>query len=276
MVAAGVLCRSGIFYTRLARDLAAAGWRVLRFDPRGIGDSNGPFESDSVDEVYCKIDAGALVPDTIAALDFLSGECCIEASILTGLCGGATTSIKLAAADDRLVGVAPLELPLKLNPSPDPANRHQPVDRNLWVDRVSRRRGTFLLLTAYRFARMAKNNARRVSDNLSKVLNLRSGPTSRHHRWFQERIGEDANISMLAAFQAILAKKLPVFCIYADSRDAQLFQLAMPGLLKEECGDAPPVGHVFIPGQDHVFTMPGQSEELSRSLLALDSEPWAV
>ena len=277
MVAAGVLCRSGIFYTRLARDLAAAGWRVLRFDPRGIGDSNGPFDCDSVDEVYCKIDAGALVPDTLAALDFLSSECCVEASILMGVCGGASTSISVAAADDRVVGVAPVELPLKLNPSPGPTNHHQRADRDLWVDRMSRRRGTLFLLTVYGIARTAKSNARRLRVNLSKVLNLGSGPTSRNHRWFRERIGEDANIAMLAAFQVILAKRLPVFCIYADSRDAQLFELALPGLLREEGGDEPLIEHLIIPGKDHVFTMPGQSEELTRSLLAwLDSEPWAV
>lgn len=276
MVAAGALCRSGIFYTRLARDFASAGWRVLRFDPRGLGDSNGHFDYDSVDEVYCKIDAGALVPDTLAALDFLSSECCMEASILMGLCGGGTTSIEVAAIDNRVVSVAPLELPLKLCPFPGPTNHHQRADRNLWVDRVSRRRGTLLLLTIYRIARTAKSNVRRLRVILSKVLNLWSGSTTRNHSWFRERIGEDANISMLAAFQVVLAKRLPVYCIYADSPDAQLFELALPGLLREEGGDAPAIEHLIIPGNDHVLTIPGQSEELSRSLLAwLDSEPWA-
>jgi exosortase A-associated hydrolase 2 len=276
MVAAGVLCRSGIFYTRLARDLAASGWRVLRFDPRGIGDSNGPWDCDSVDEVYCEIDRGALVPDTLAALDFMRDECGTRTCVVTGLCGGASTSIRVAAADGRVVGVVPVELPLKLNPSPDPGNTSGDGGRDLWVDRMSRRRGTGLLLTAYAIARTAKANARRLKTGLSRLRRFRSGLSSDRHAWFRERIGEDANIPTLSAFQEILSRGLPVFCIYSESRDGQLFEVARPGLSGPEGGEPSSLRHLVIPGKDHSFTMPGQSEALSRSLSAwLEEGPWA-
>jgi pimeloyl-ACP methyl ester carboxylesterase len=149
-IAAGAICRSGVFYPRLARELANSGWRVLRFDPRGMGDSEGFFDCDSVDEVYSKIEAGALVPDTIAALDFLRQEYGSGESVLTGLCGGAITSVFAAAADDRVVGIAPLDLPLKLT-LPDGAAQEPPhSQRALWVDYFSQRRGMFFMLTVRR------------------------------------------------------------------------------------------------------------------------------
>jgi pimeloyl-ACP methyl ester carboxylesterase len=260
----------------LARELAAAGWRVLRFDPRGIGDSNGPHDCDSVDEVYCRIDEGALVPDTLAAIDFLSNECGMETCVLTGLCGGATTSLRVAAVDDRVVGVSPLELPLKYNPAPGSPEHHPKADRNLWVDQISRRRGTRFLLYAYALARTAKSHARRVKVRFSKLIDLVSGSVSRDFDWFREQIGEDVNDAMLEAFQTVLAKRIPVFCIYSDSRDAHLFQLVLPGLTATDHGDAPPLHYIVIPGKDHVFTMPGQPEALTRSLMSwLDSGPWA-
>lgn len=73
----------------LARDLAAAGIAVLRFDRRGMGDSGGeprPFE--------------AIADDIAAALDALSGAIPgLRRVVLAGLCDGATAIAFFLAED---------------------------------------------------------------------------------------------------------------------------------------------------------------------------------
>ncbi|MHC5056880.1 MAG: alpha/beta fold hydrolase [Planctomycetota bacterium] len=71
MLAAGESCRTSLFYVPLARTLARAGWSVLRFDPRGIGDSDGDLGCATLAEVFRKIQGGGLVPDCLAAVDFM-------------------------------------------------------------------------------------------------------------------------------------------------------------------------------------------------------------
>jgi hypothetical protein len=124
-------------------------------------------------------------------------------------------------------------------------------------------------------ARAAKNQVRGLKVRVSKLLERGSDSGSLDPVWFQERIGEDANTDTLSALQAVLKKGLPVLCIYSDSPDAQLFDLALPGLVREEGVSTSNLEHIVIPGKDHVFTMPGQSEELSRALIAwLRGETW--
>ncbi len=95
---AGMLPRMGPnrLYVRLARRLAALGYRVLRFDFSGIGDSPAsasaaPFEERALEE------AGY-------AMDFLAGSAATARFIPMGVCSGADVAWALALADPRVVG----------------------------------------------------------------------------------------------------------------------------------------------------------------------------
>ena len=84
-------------FTLLARDLAARGLTTLRFDHRGIGDSDG--ESD-----FC-----SLGPDIRAALDSLCAAYPhIREIVLWGLCDAASAIMMYAAGDPRVVGLVAL------------------------------------------------------------------------------------------------------------------------------------------------------------------------
>jgi len=79
----------------LARDLAAAGFPVLRFDYRGMGDSDG--EPRSFEEIG---------PDIRAALDaFQAAVPGLREFVIWGLCDGAAAGLLYAPGDPRVTGL---------------------------------------------------------------------------------------------------------------------------------------------------------------------------
>lgn len=85
-------------FVLLARALARAGHAVLRFDYRGMGDSNGAAPGfDAIDV------------DIAAAMDALQAACpAVRKVVLWGLCDGASASVLYAqrSEDARLAGLA--------------------------------------------------------------------------------------------------------------------------------------------------------------------------
>lgn len=82
-------------FVLLARGLAAAGYPVLRFDYRGMGDSSG--ESRSFE---------AVESDIAAALDAMAEELPkLRGIILFGLCDAASAALMYPADDTRVVGL---------------------------------------------------------------------------------------------------------------------------------------------------------------------------
>ena len=78
----------------LANALAASGVAVLRFDYRGMGDSDGdPRTFEFVDD------------DLAAAVGALQRETGVTSVVLWGLCDGASAAIMYAARDPRVAGV---------------------------------------------------------------------------------------------------------------------------------------------------------------------------
>jgi pimeloyl-ACP methyl ester carboxylesterase len=92
-------------YVRWARDWGALGYRVLRFDLAGIGDSPAPAGRPEK-EVY----SPRAMPQTRAAIDFMQARGC-DRFILAGICSGAYVAFHTAVADPRVVGVALMNPP---------------------------------------------------------------------------------------------------------------------------------------------------------------------
>jgi uncharacterized protein len=82
-------------FVLLARDLAAVGYPVLRFDVRGMGDSGGAPR-----------DFEHIAPDIAAAVEcLLQNNPGLEQIVLWGLCDGASASLMYAARDERIRGL---------------------------------------------------------------------------------------------------------------------------------------------------------------------------
>ncbi|HEX6277377.1 MAG TPA: alpha/beta fold hydrolase [Polyangiaceae bacterium] len=99
LVSAGVTPKFGPFrlYTELARQLADRGFRVLRFDLGGIGDSSQAFDGQPLEQ--------RTELQVAAALDYLAERFRCDRVVLAGLCSGADDSFRYAAGDARVSGV---------------------------------------------------------------------------------------------------------------------------------------------------------------------------
>ncbi len=85
-------------HVKIGRFLAAAGYRTLRFDLAGIGDSAGgaPFDGR-------KLYARDAAPDVQAAIDALAARGCRQ-FWLVGICSGSFVAFQTALADRRVTG----------------------------------------------------------------------------------------------------------------------------------------------------------------------------
>jgi pimeloyl-ACP methyl ester carboxylesterase len=118
MLNQGPLDRSGAHRTsiRLAARLSALGFFVLRFDARGVGESEGewvtPAHGEPIRMLWKIVEEGVWVADTHAAIDFFLRELPVKRVILAGLCGGGLTALH-SAQHPKVVGMAMVGMPVR-------------------------------------------------------------------------------------------------------------------------------------------------------------------
>jgi pimeloyl-ACP methyl ester carboxylesterase len=103
-------------YPLAARALAAKGIPCMRWDPNGMGDSEGFIEDMKMLDFFGSIQAGRFVGDTLAAIDEIERQVRPKKLVLWGLCGGAITSLLAAPrAGRRVDGLVLLSTPVLLD-----------------------------------------------------------------------------------------------------------------------------------------------------------------
>lgn len=95
-------------YIKMTREFIKLGFPVLRIDPIGLGDSEGEIDEKLTADVYCSIELGRLVDDTIDAMNWMQKKTGINNFILSGLCGGAITALLAAQKDERVHSILSL------------------------------------------------------------------------------------------------------------------------------------------------------------------------
>jgi pimeloyl-ACP methyl ester carboxylesterase len=104
---------------KIARRLSREGFFVLRFDPLGIGDSQGSLPSALGLSHFLAIQNGRYVKETKAAIDFFKKEYKLDQIVLLGLCGGAITMLITGAKDQRVNKLILLGVPVLLEKIPE-------------------------------------------------------------------------------------------------------------------------------------------------------------
>jgi pimeloyl-ACP methyl ester carboxylesterase len=129
-VHSGVQGRSGNTnqYVTYARELAKNGYLCFRFDPQGLGDSEGLIEPLEMRDFYGSIQSGRFVNDTIDAIDVIKKQTGAEKVVLLGLCGGSITALLAAELYPSISGLILLSAPIMLDGSKDNFDHKIPKD----------------------------------------------------------------------------------------------------------------------------------------------------
>jgi pimeloyl-ACP methyl ester carboxylesterase len=105
------------FYVSLSRRLAGEGYMVLRFDPLGIGESDGVLQRGLIGEIWRKIQSGGYVNDTLLACQAMRDSFGLKRIIAGGICGGAITAQLSAAKQPQTIeGVLSISTVVNLSP----------------------------------------------------------------------------------------------------------------------------------------------------------------
>jgi exosortase A-associated hydrolase 1 len=229
-------------FVLLARELASAGFACLRFDYRGMGDSDGP-----------RIPFEQIDDDVRAAIDALCGEVrSIEQVVLWGLCDGAAAAATYAATDRRVAGLA------LFNPwVRTPSGEAEAVLKHYYARRV---------LSRAFWRKLVAGKVDLAASGTSIWRSLRSAAgqgnatkPSDASALLPERIGA-----------ALLRGRVPVLIgLSGNDNVAAEFRLAAsrPGPLADLM-NRPEVRRVEFPGADHTFSTATWRDQAAAATLA--------
>ena len=142
-------------YFELAERFATEGYPVLRFDARGVGESEGEWnegiEGSPILDVFTEIQKGIWVPDTEAAINFIISRTGVHDVVLGGLCGGAITALLAGAEHPKVLGMFLMGTPITLSSAtsriedlPEQVLRR---DARMYIEKLLRPSAWFRLLT---------------------------------------------------------------------------------------------------------------------------------
>ena len=107
----------GRLYVHYARRLCNEGFYVLRFDPHGMGDSEGTIPNCSWSTFWSKIQTGLYIDDVLTAIEFFTHEEGIHKITLIGLCAGAVSALLTAGKYSNVDSLILIGIPVLIDDS---------------------------------------------------------------------------------------------------------------------------------------------------------------
>ncbi|WP_185234602.1 hypothetical protein [Teredinibacter franksiae] len=233
----GLLHKVGPFRlsVTLARRLAVIGYRVLRMDISGIGDSKMRVVRDSTHKALLDVDY---------AMNFMSKDFGSQKFVLMGLCSGADNAHRTAVADERVVGTVNLDGYCATNFM---YTLHYYGERFLSWKFISSKLQRF---TAVQKNTTPSDKSKEVFDPNADAL-LRSFPSRKQMGIeFSQLISR--NVKMLYVY----TRGVEYYCNYAN----QLFDILKPNKIRE-CVDVQ-----LYPYDDHTWSRTEARKKLINSI----------
>jgi pimeloyl-ACP methyl ester carboxylesterase len=215
LVPAGGLGGSALqnrLWVRLARDLAARGFHVVRHDFRGVGDSSGTVTRFLVDEPF--------VTETESAAGWLAREG-IDRVMLVGTCYGARSALAAAARMSGVEALALVSCPVTDNEKGENFGTQLATQQSLGsnIAKAARLRVLRKMLDAERrrhYIRFARVGIRAALRRVGRRLGLRTLPPD-----------DIVSPIFVREFETVLANDVKVFFVFGrDEADYKSFQVA--------------------------------------------------
>jgi pimeloyl-ACP methyl ester carboxylesterase len=202
-------------YLKMAARLVGLGFHVLRFDFAGLGDSEGAIDDSVLANVYNSIQSGRYVGDTLAAMDWMKGECGVDRFVGSGLCGGSITALLAGADDQRMRSMLALSIPTALDGGEANWGRFA-TDRQL----AGIRRGYFMRLAkpdAWRRLLSGRTNYRTLWRSLRAALprTPKDSPAAAAPVESAGMPRDDTNPKFAPAFMKFLRSKRPMLLVFS-------------------------------------------------------------
>jgi hypothetical protein len=126
----------------MATRFSKMGFNVLRFDPEGLGDSEGEITEHFTADLYGDIQVGKFIDDVISAMDWMEATYNTKRFVLAGLCGGAITGLLSGSIDKRVDSLLGLGIPVILDGSKKNKAKHitsteLELQRNSYVSKLT-------------------------------------------------------------------------------------------------------------------------------------------
>jgi pimeloyl-ACP methyl ester carboxylesterase len=257
-----VLLNSGIIhrpgpnrlYVRIARNLAARGYRVLRFDFSGVGDSDvrrdaSPFVERAVKEAR-------------EAMDWVEREHSVERFVLMGLCSGALVAYRTALVDPRVVGAGLINGGAYFEGTDTEAVHEATFARHY-------KRMTFS--SSFR----AKNWKKALSGNVDYRGILRNAVRAPVRLLFRLKPGSAAEFNDGSAeFQALHQRGAKLFMIHSEGDDGLDYVEVVLGDKKRQWIDRGVLRFEVVPACNHTFTLLWSQQRLLDALEGWVEETW--
>ena len=256
---------------KLARKLCSQGYYVLRFDPEGIGDSEGELPENLLTaDIWEKIQKGLFIQDVKAANNFLIETCSIQHLLLIGNCGGAITALVSSPEDRRVRGLVLVDVPVNLRTAQQTfADKVAPGSEKAdwlfieYLKRVTRPESWYRFLTL-------KTDYRA----LVKTVLLKSKkfflPLKQHNTKHDiEQRCEKYNLNPLfyKSFELFTKAKNPIlFVIAGNDKGAPLFQQHFQSIYLNNSSRNKNLTIQGIDGANHIYTLYEWQEKLFNTI----------
>lgn len=240
---------------KMARMFCEMGFYVLRFDPAGIGDSEGELPAhDSIMNLWGMVQRGLFVSDTVVANEWFIRDCQLDKLIMIGQCGGAVTSMLVAGGDYRVESLILVDCSVRLLSSEADLSdimleTHRPSELAMYY------LGKVFDWKAWRNLLRCKSDFRGVGIFLGNATNA-IARKCRPKVQLQAEVSARFNKLLWEAFCSFMRRKKKVCFIFAE-KDFSLkeFQQDMEmGLLPRSPLYSPQYACHIIKDANHVYT----------------------
>jgi len=101
---------------KIARMLCKKGFYIFRFDPTGVGDSEGHLceDNENIFDTWKMIQQGAFVQDTYSSNSYFIETCKLDNLILIGQCGAGVTALLCGEEDHRIEELILIDPPFRI------------------------------------------------------------------------------------------------------------------------------------------------------------------
>jgi pimeloyl-ACP methyl ester carboxylesterase len=261
---------------KLARHLCDEGYYVLRFDPHGIGDSEGELpENVLIPEVWAKIQTGEFVSDTLSSVEFFFEKYGFNDVTLIGDCGGAITALLSAAKNNKVTGLVLIDLPINLARS-DISFADGIVASGNRINHFfyGYLRNLVSLQAWYRFLTMKSNYGALRKTLVLKYHNILFRSKSLQKSADSNLLSEGKKLNQLVfkSFEALTVNHLKILFILAENGpEIETFQLYIQdSVIKRTLQDAKTkvMIEVFtIEGANHIYSLYAWQESLMNKIV---------